>query len=177
MNSDEKGIYLTLDNETIYAQPPNDQFKFEDFYGNAIGTAKGLLLDFKNPDLFGKLYIGFINYNDGEMPQPVYFKRTTGILQGKAMINIANNFSGRYDMVGWQKTGKGVIGYRIETQQGVIVYDGKIAFKFKNGKFEPQTTLIEGPFINKLTDNSVCISYKTTQPIKSLINQHYGDSQ
>jgi hypothetical protein len=169
LNIDENGIYLTLDNEKIYAQPPKDQFKFKDFYGNPIGTNKGLLLDFKNPDLYGKLYIGFINYGDAKMPQPVYFKRTASILQGKAMLNIANNFSGRYDMVGWQKTGKGVIGYRIETPQGLIVYDGKIAFKYKNGKFEPQPTLIEGPFINMLTDKSVCISYKTTQPVKSLI--------
>jgi len=163
LKKDKNGIYMQLPDRKIYANPVNDLFLFQDLYGNPIGTTKGIDLDFKFPKLQGNLHYGFINYKDGSYPQPVFFREASQIVNGKTTIPIANNLSGKYDMIHWEKTGVGVLGYRIVTEKGYIVYDGKLAFSYKNGKFTAEPTLIEGPFINKLSSTGAVISFTTTQ--------------
>lgn len=178
VGSDEKGVFLLMENRKIYALPTDDEFQFRDLYGNPLGTHKGILLDFKFPHLKGKLYYGFINYKDGSYPQPVYFHSEVPIFSGKAAINIADVLSGKYDMIGWEKTGKGVLGYRIVTDKGEIIYDGKIAFSYHQGTFATEPTIIEGPLINNLTPKSVTISFTTTKPVVATIkvnNKTYKD--
>lgn len=164
LSSDGKGIYLKLDGRKIYALHPNDQFRFTDLYGNSRGTHKGLNLDFKFPELNGTLFYGFINYKDGSFPQPVYFRESSPIVNGKTEIPIASNLSGRYDMIGWEKSGKGVLGYRIATNEGMLIYDGKVAFTYQNGVFTTKATVIEGPFVNLLSHKDAVISFTTTMP-------------
>ena len=79
----KKGVYLQLENKRIYAVPADDGFRFKDLYSNITGTQQGLDLDFKFPELNGTLFYGFINYKDGKHPQPVYFKRSASIINGK----------------------------------------------------------------------------------------------
>ncbi|MCZ4694588.1 hypothetical protein DWB61_05990 [Ancylomarina euxinus] len=169
IGTDENGIYLQLENKRIYAVPPNDMFHFSDLYSNVTGTQKGLDIDFKFPELNGTLYYGFINYKDGRFPQPVYFRESAPIINGKTNIPIASRLSGRYDMIGWEKSGQGVLGYRIVNKDGTILYDGKVAFTHKDDLFTAVPTLIEGPFINKLTDKELVISFTTSQKIKASI--------
>ncbi|MFA8436819.1 MAG: metallophosphoesterase [Marinifilaceae bacterium] len=166
---DEKGLFLQLEERKIYALVPLDQFRFTDLYGNPIGTEEGLQFDFKFPELNGKLYYGFINYEDGQYPQPVYFREEAPIRNGKTSIRIAGVLSGRYDMIGWEQKGKGVLGYRIVTDKGMILYDGKAAFSYQNGSFTAEPTVIEGPFVNMLSDKDVVISFTTTQPLAASI--------
>ena len=169
IGSDENGIYLQLENKRIYAVSPNDEFRFSDLYSNITGTQKGLDFDFKFPELNGTLFYGFINYKDGSFPQPVYFRESAPIMKGKTNIPIASNLSGRYDMIDWKKSGQGVLGYRIVNKEGTILYDGKAAFTYKNHLFKSVPTVIEGPFINKLTDKGATISFTTSQEVKATI--------
>lgn len=167
IGSNENGIFLQLENKRIYTVPPNDAFRFSDLYSNIMGTKAGLSLDFKYPKLNGTLFYGFINYNDGSFPQPVYFRESAPIIKGKTNIPIAQNLAGRYDMIGWEQSGKGVLGYRIVNSHGIIIYDGKVAFTHKDGLFTAVPTLIEGPFINKLTHEGAVISFTTSQAAKA----------
>ncbi|MGZ2369446.1 metallophosphoesterase [Ancylomarina sp. YFZ004] len=169
MGTDEQGVFLQLENKRIYAVPPNDQFRFSDLYSNVTGTQKGLDFDFKFPELNGTLFYGFINYKDGSFPQPVYFRESAPIIDGKTNIPIASRLSGRYDMIGWEKSGQGVLGYRIVAGDGTILYDGKAAFTHKDTLFTAVPTVIEGPFINKLTDKGATISFTTSQEVKATI--------
>ncbi|OQY03888.1 MAG: hypothetical protein B6I20_04135 [Bacteroidetes bacterium 4572_117] len=166
---DEKGICLVVSGRKVYADKPDDSFKFIDLYGNPKGHQLGIDLDFKHPRLNGILYYGFINYNGAKMPQTVFFRKSAKIKGGKSSIDIKQNLSGRYDMVGWEESRKGILGYRIVLGNGAILYDGKLAFTHNELKFKPEPTLIEGPFINKLEPNSVVISFTTSKQIKASV--------
>jgi hypothetical protein len=169
IGSDEKGVFLRIEDRNIYAAEPNDQFKYKDLYTAAMGTRIGLSFNFKYPELTGTLYYGFINYQDGSYPQPVYFRESSPIKVGITNIPIKSYLSGKFDMINWEKTGKGVIGYRIVTDKGSILYDGKVAFTYKDNLFKVEPTVIEGPFINKLTPKGATISFTTSSPATASI--------
>ena len=107
----------------------------------------------------GVLYYGFIKPGDGKYPQPVFFKKAAVIQDGKALIKISR-MRGKYDMIGWEKSGFGTIGYRIIAPTGRMLYDGKISFRGK-GPFRVGSSIVEGPFINIVTPSSVVISFTT----------------
>ncbi len=109
--------------------------------------------------LQGTLYYGFIHLKDGLYPYPVFYKRTANIADGKAQVNISK-LDGRYDMIGWEKSGKGVLGYRILNKKGTIIYDGKISFR-GTGPFTVGSSIVEGPFVQLLTSKSATISFST----------------
>ena len=169
IGSDENGVFLQLKDRRIYAVKAADKFKFEDLYSAAIGTKEGLSFNFKFPELNGTLYYGFINYNDGKHPQPVYFKESSPINVGMCNIPIKRYLSGKYDMINWEKTGKGILGYRIVNDKGHILYDGKVAFTYKDGLFKAEPTIVEGPFINQLTEKGAIISFTTSQEVDAKI--------
>lgn len=169
IKSNKTGVYLIIGKRGLYANPTNDLFLFKDLYSNIKGNSKGLSFDFKYPELNGTLYFGFINYKDGRFPQPVYFKKSIPILKGKTNIPIADKLSGKYDMIGWEKSGKGVIGYRIMDENGTILYDGKTAFTYNGSQFKTVPMVIEGPFVNKLTHEEAVISFTTSQNIEATI--------
>ncbi|BAX79834.1 metallophosphoesterase family protein [Labilibaculum antarcticum] len=180
IGSDEKGVFLQIENKNIYAAEANDQFLFKDLYTAAIGTRVGLSFNFKFPELTGTLYYGFINYQDGSYPQPVYFRESSPIKVGITSIPIKSYLSGKYDMIAWEKTGKGILGYRIVSDQGSILYDGKVAFTYKDNLFKAEPTVIEGPFINKLTPKGATISFTTSSAVAASIriqNNIYKDNK
>ncbi|GAB7088817.1 metallophosphoesterase [Marinifilum fragile] len=167
IGSDENGVFLQMENRRIYALKENDQFKFEDLYAAAIGTKEGLSFDFKFPELNGTLYYGFINYNDGKHPQPVYFRESSSINIGICHIPIKRFLSGKYDMIDWEKTGKGVIGYRIVNDKGDMFYDGRMAFTYSDEMFKTEPTIVEGPFINQLSHKGAVISFTTSEEVEA----------
>lgn len=166
---DEKGLHVLFDKRKVYAIHKQDQFKFEDLYSNITGTNEGLEFDFIFPDLNGILYYGFINYDDGRYPQPVYFRESAKIEGGKTQIPIRRNLSGKYDMVNWEQEGKAILGYRIVSNKGTILYDGRVAFSYRNEMFAAEPTIIEGPFVNLLSSRGAVISFKTSKPVKASI--------
>jgi hypothetical protein len=68
-------------------------------------------------------------------------------------------------MINWQEKGKGTLGYRVINEKGRIIYDGTIGFK-GTGPFKVDDTIIEGPFVNLLTEKSAVISFKTNTNIR-----------
>ncbi|WNJ19219.1 metallophosphoesterase [Pontibacter sp. G13] len=134
----------------------------------AKGTSEGISFDFDMPNFQGTLYYGFIPYGDSKHPHPVFFKRTSPIEGGKATIKIAGNLEGRYDMIDWATRKQGTLGYRIMAENGTIIYDGKVAFT-GNGPFKVVPTVIEGPFVNKVTPTSAVISFETQKKTKATV--------
>jgi hypothetical protein len=126
--------------------------------GSPRGTATGIALDFNKPGFAGTLVFGLIPYDDTRYPQPVY-RTTAAIVDGKAEIDIKNRLTGIYDMVGWAKRGRGVLGYRIIAADGTMLHDGRVAFKGQ-GPFEVDVTMIEGPFVANVTDREAVVWFE-----------------
>jgi len=136
----------------------------EQVRGNPRGTENGIALDFGKPDFTGTLVFGLIPYHDTKYPQPV-FRTTTAIAGGKAEINIKTSITDRYDMVGWQKSGTGVIGYRIISQTGAMIHDGRVRFRYTGmGPFQVDVTLVEGPFVGNVEPRRAVISFLLDRP-------------
>jgi len=130
--------------------------------GNPRGTADGIALDFGRPDFNGTLIFGLIPYADTRYPQPVY-RTSVPITGGKADINIKATITARYDMVGWAKAGSGVLGYRVISQTGAMIHDGRVRFK-GTGPFDVDVTMIEGPFVANVTPNQAVIWFRLDRP-------------
>jgi hypothetical protein len=132
--------------------------------GNPRGTENGIAFDFGKPDFAGTLVFGLIPYHDTKYPQPV-FRTTTPIAAGKAEINIKTSITDRYDMVGWQKSGTGVLGYRIISQAGAMIHDGRVRFRYPgSGTFQVDTTMLEGPFVGNVEPRRAVISFLLDRP-------------
>ena len=157
-------LYVNKNGERLYEAPVTSKYKLSHIKGSPQGSDNGISFDFQNPIFKGKLYYGFIPYGDSKHPLPVYFKSSVDITHGKAAIDL-KRMRGKYDMIGWEKSGKGTIGYRVVNWQGAIIYDGKVAFT-GTGPFSVDQTLIEGPFVNLLTPNGATISFETNLATK-----------
>lgn len=165
----EAGKLIIRDSATVYyLQEAKAKYTLEQALGNPRGDNKGIAFYF-GKDFKGWLYYGFIPYGDSKHPMPVYFKKAADIIDGVALINIKENLSGKYDMIGWEESGKGTIGYRLVNELGDILYDGKVSFTGK-GPFKVAPTVIQGPFINLLTDDGATISFTTNVATKSSVN-------
>jgi hypothetical protein len=154
--------------EVVYTDTTAATFTLNRLMGKPQATANGIAFDFGIPDFKGTLYFGFIPYGDSKHPQPVYFRSPAKIENGKAEINITQ-MKGTYDMVGWEKGGKGTLGYRVVNDKGAMIYDGKIAFTYTNQTFQIACTLTEGTFINLLTAEGATISFTTNLPVVAKI--------
>lgn len=143
-------------------------YSISDFTENIVGTENGLSIQFNNTEFNGKFHYGLIHYNDSKHPLPVYFREHINIENGLVDLNIKDVLGGRYDMVGWEKSGNGVIGYRIQDTEGNMIYQGRLAFK-GTGPFTVANVITEGPFIDQLTHNSGIISFKTLSATKGVV--------
>ncbi len=158
---DEKGLYLLDGEERHYATPSNADYSLEQLFGNPVGTEEGVKLDFG--DFEGTITYGLIPYGKAPHPLPV-FRFVKTLESGKTDINISRDFRYPYDFVDWRENEKLSIGYRLTDETGMVVYDGEVSLKGK-GPFTVSPSIYEGPFVNKLTDNSATIWYNTTIPI------------
>ena len=162
------GVVIEVDgkqaNDVEYLKP----YLLDSVKGQIQGTKTGLYFDFHDVELKGKLFFGFIPQGDSKYPHPVYFNRSAEILSGRSTINIAYLLRGRYDMVGWEKSGKGTLGYRVVTSSGAILYDGSVSFK-GTGPFEVDNSIVEGPFVNLLMTDGATISFDTNHKLKASV--------
>jgi hypothetical protein len=156
------------DGEKLYALPADARYTLQDMTGSPKGTDTGLSFDFNKKDFNGVLYYGFVPFGDSRHPQPVYFKSSAAIKKGKTHIDIKKRMSGKYDMIDWGKTGKGTLGYRVVTEKGKIIYDGRISFKGK-GPFEIDCSITEGPLVNMVTPEGAVISFITNYKVKAKV--------
>ena len=156
-------LYLQLNEQKIFAADNTPYFTLSQMQGNPKGTEKGIALDFNDDEFNGTLYFGFIDYNNYKHPQPVFFRTPVHISEGKTEIPITA-MKGKYDMIGWETSGKGTIGFRVVDENGQFLYDGKVSFK-GTGPFEVDATLVRGPFICKTEPNGAVISYETREEL------------
>ena len=161
--NDEGKLLLKQGNRSYFASTSPPLYSLEQVYGNPVGTEEGLIFDFGA--LKGTLIYGLIPYGKAPHPLPV-FRFTRSIVEGKAEINIPYDFRYPYDFVGWKETGYLTIGYRLQDEEGMIIYDGEVSLS-GTGPFEVVPAIAEGPFINGLTDSGVVIWCRTTLPVKA----------
>jgi Calcineurin-like phosphoesterase len=172
-------MVVTVEGQEVPHVEFSDPLLLENVRGKIAGTGTGLYFDFNDENLNGKLIFGLIPYGDSKHPQPVYYARSAQITSGKVAINIARQLSGTYDMIGWGKSGKGTLGYRVINGSGEILFDGHISFK-GTGPFKVDDTITEGPFINLLGANDAVISFETNNEIKAAVkvnNTVFEDAQ
>lgn len=169
LRADDKGrLYMQDSARRFYAVDAAHKYTLSDMKGNPRGDINGISFFFGNTEFNGLLYYGFIDYTDSKHPMPVYFKVAEKITKGNAHINIREKLSGKYDMVGWEKSGKGTLGYRVVAEDGAILYDGIVSFSGK-GPFTVVATITEGPFVNLLSHKGATISFETNQAVKATI--------
>lgn len=157
----DKGLYYFLDGDKkIYEQVRKSRFTVNQLINGITGTEKGLAFDFSDSLLNGTLYYGLIPVGDGKYSIPVWFNRSVKIAGGKSEVNIKDNLAKTYDMTGWQQKGYGLLGYRITSAEGSIIYDGKIEFIVAD-PFLVSNTIVDGPFVDNITESSAAISFIT----------------
>jgi len=132
------------------------------------GTEDGISIQYPDTTLNGILYYGFIDYKDGLYPLPIFFKKYSKIISGKTFIPIKKNLRGKYDIIEWEKNKKGVIGYRVQEEYGKLLYEGRLNFS-GSGPFKVEPCIIEGPFVNLVTEESVVISLTTDSQAVAMI--------
>lgn len=161
---DEEGrLQLQMGDKTYYATASPPQYSLQQLYGNPLGTENGLVFDFG--ELKGTLTYGLIPYGKAAHPLPVY-RFTKAIMDGKAEIDIPYDFRYPYDFVEWKEKGYLTIGYRLQDEEGMIIYDGEVSLS-GTGPFEVVPAIAEGPFINGLTDSGVVIWCRSTLPVQA----------
>ncbi len=129
------------------------------------GNKEGISIDFKDENINGQIDFGLIKKENIKYPLPVFFKRNAKVVKGKAFLRLTP-LGGKYDFTGWKKSKKMRLGYRYINEKGQIIYDGRINLKIDaDGNFKEDVYLIEGPFIDKLTDHSAVISFKTNKSV------------
>ncbi len=129
--------------------------------GKPAGTEKGIDLNFQRNNLHGMVFYGLIHYNDSKHPIPVYRSIPARIVSGKASIDF-DQLRDIYDMTGWEKSGKGTIGYRVINNRGAIIYDGIVSFS-GTGPFKVINSIQTGPFVNLAQSDGVTMSFITSE--------------
>lgn len=167
-NPDGEGLILTDSTGEVYElNYEKPEYRIEQFRNSATGSAHGIEFDF-GEGLEGALHYGFIDRSESRTTFPVFYKKIAEISNGKASINISQDLSKKYDMVGWEESGQFEIGYRVINSAGKMLYDGKLFVKGK-GPFKVAPSVIEGPFINKVTSTQAVISFLTNRKVSARI--------
>jgi 3',5'-cyclic AMP phosphodiesterase CpdA len=169
-------MVMETDRDKFELVQMESRFTLHKMIGQKTADQNGIHFDFQIPDFEGTMYYGLINYEDGKHPFPVFFKKSAEIKEGRTYVNIRENLSGKYDMSGWAENNKGVLGYRLVDKDGKLLYEGRVAFAAYK-EFEVLPTVIEGPFVNIVKNNSVVISFTTDQRIKAKVELNYDDEE
>jgi len=179
MGIEGKKVYVERNDARVYNVDLPPYHTLKEMLGSPVGTQQGIAFNFQDTLLSGTLYYGLIHYNDSRHPLPVFFRSTAKIMGGKTHVAIQGNLSGRFDMTGWEKSGKGTIGYRVVDEFGSMIYDGRVAFS-GTGPFNIDITVTEGPFVNLLTEEGATISFKTNLEVSAKVianGQSFADSK
>jgi hypothetical protein len=176
---DEDGnLYLDRNGRKIYETQLPGGYELEDMKGSPEGSENGITFTFPE-DFTGVMYYGFIHYQDSKHPLPVYFRNFVEIDGTTCEIDIKNQISGKYDMIGWESNGIGTLGYRVVNEYGEMIYDGIIGFEGK-GPFKVANTIVECPFISLPSETGATITFRTNKKCKGTINvngQEFSDKK
>ena len=166
-NITQKGEQLVLRNPDTKEEYLQNKRSYSYTYSKISrlpeGTEGGLKFDFRDSTLNGTIYYGLVKTTGVRFPQPVFFKRHAQISRGVAKLKLKKSFSGKYDFVDWETTGRMIVGYRIVDDKGNILYDGRVNVTGK-GPFTVDNSLREGPFVTLQKEDGVTIYFKTSEP-------------
>ncbi len=159
----EGNIFLMTEegDKLVQVLPHRLNYTLTQMQGNPVGTEKGIDFNFQRNNFHGMVFYGLIHYNDSKHPIPVYRSSPARIVSGKASIDF-DQLRGRFDMTGWEESGKGTIGYRVIDHRGAIIYDGIISFS-GTGPFHVINSIQTGPFVNLVHPGGVSISFVTSE--------------
>ncbi|MEA1892951.1 MAG: metallophosphoesterase [Campylobacterota bacterium] len=134
--------------------------------GNPRGTSDGIefsFLDANTQPMFvdGTLFYALIDLENEKYPQPKWKRETSIDSSGRALADIKNKLSGKYDFIDWQKKARGTLCYRVADASGDIEFEGEIGFIGSDNFSVDAGSIIEGPFLNQLKDKSVVITFET----------------
>nr|NQU91602.1 metallophosphoesterase family protein [Bacteroidota bacterium] len=169
LDMDANGQLKLIIPETGNEYPALDvpEFRYSEFQIEPTGYDQGIKFDFRAPGFNGIIYYGLIDEGHVNYPQPVYFKRPALIKDGISIIPV-KELEGKYDITGWGQSGYALLGYRIVDYDGGIIYDSRIRIK-GTGPFEPDMTIIDGPYLNMLTSGSAVVSFTTNSRTRASI--------
>ncbi|MFW5659280.1 MAG: metallophosphoesterase family protein [Bacteroidota bacterium] len=169
-----KYFYIHEDGRKSELLEPAPRYTVEAFR-QITATGDGLKFDFRvdegaTEQLSGTLYYGFLN-PDARFQQPVFFKKNSKIEDGIATLKIGELLTGKYDMVNWEETGYGELGYRVVDDKGNMLYDGKVTFGYDQLEdfFYLPNSIVEGPFLAQLGPDSIVVRYSTLKPSRDAI--------
>ena len=140
--------------------------------GNPEGTNDGFEFSFQDHRASETLSGGTLFYSlwdpeEGRYPMPHYRFAAPIDRQGRARINM-DTLRGRYDISGWEKTGQGILYYRLSDDKraftdgvGTIVYEGKFFFTTK--PFTVGLSITAGPWVANVTHDSAVIAFETNE--------------
>lgn len=159
----EGNIFLMTEegDKLVQVLPHRLNYTLTQMQGDPVGTEKGIDFNFQRNNFHGMVFYGLIHYNDSKHPIPVYRSSPARIISGKTSIDF-DQLRGRYDMTGWEESGKGTIGYRVIDNRGAIIYDGIISFS-GTGPFHVINSIQTGPFVNLVHPGGVSISFVTSE--------------
>ncbi|MCK6693513.1 MAG: metallophosphoesterase family protein [Thermoanaerobaculia bacterium] len=153
---------------TLYRKPA--WFTLSGVTPEVRGEQDGLRLQFAAERLRGgSVVYGLIPFGQHTYPTAV-LRFEAGIdSTGAAFLPVRKDLKEGYDHTGWQKSGRGVLGFRLIDQGGNMVYEGKTAFAADDKQFVPLPVVLRGPFLSCQTDTSITIWYETSEPVETHI--------
>ncbi len=165
-----QGRLMCIDNEgdTLYAATQKAQYALSLLRRMPRGTEHGLRFEFGDSTLNGRIYYGFMYDPDRVKHAYPMYRRSASIINGVAEVDIARRMAGVRDFIGWQESGIIRLGYRIISENGLFLYDGKLILR-GTGPFRVDTCLIEGPFVNIVTDSGAVVSFETNYPVTGAV--------
>ncbi len=138
-------------------------YTLDQLRANLTTTGDTLKFDFGNDEISGTLYYGLIHSpTEVRHAYPVFYSGVK-IESGQAVIPVKTALDGKYDFTNWEKSGRLRLGYRIVSEEGTILYDGKILLQ-GTGPLAVDTSIVEGPFVNMITPTGAIISFETNFP-------------
>ncbi|MBE0642152.1 MAG: fibronectin type III domain-containing protein, partial [Bacteroidales bacterium] len=126
-----------------------------------VGTEDGISFDF-GPGVNGTLYYGLVDHVTAKYPQKVFFKQSAKVKDGKASVKL-RSMGGKYDLTGWEETGRMVLGYRLIREDGQILFDNRVNITGK-GPFQVAPTIIRGPAVFLTGPDAVTLTLVTDIP-------------
>lgn len=134
--------------------------------GNPVGTENGFRFTFKDaggrPKFSGgRLFYALADLNE-KYPRAKWKQNANIKDNGIADALLIGALQGKYDFIDWEGRGEGVLYYRLADRTGTIIYEGKFYFSHRKNRFHVDPgSIIEGPFLNKLSHDSVTVSFET----------------
>ena len=135
--------------------------------GAPKGTESGFVFTFTDVEASetlagGSLFYSLWDPQESRYPMPHYRFAAPIDERSQARVNMSN-LTGRYDLSGWETSGKGILYYRVTNAKGAIAYEGKVFFTSK--PFKVGASITAGPWTANVTHDSAVIAFETNRPV------------